>query len=58
MLHRVCRWSNDKKMAVFNSANKKMYGRIYEEDVIAINEEILAIAGVLEGYEIIPENAQ
>jgi hypothetical protein len=58
MLYRVCGWSNDKKMAVFNSANKKMHGRIYEKDVIAINEEILAIAGVLEGYEIIPEEKQ
>lgn len=55
LCERVLGWKKQKKNAVFNSANVKLYGHITEADAIAINEEVLAIAGVLERYEVVTE---
>ena len=53
LLTRVLGWSASKKNAVISRPNGRMYGCISQDDVTAINTEILSIAGVLANYEII-----
>lgn len=55
---RILGWNKYKKLNVFASKTSKNYGNISEQDVIMINSEILSIAGVLAGVEVVPdENA-
>ena len=55
---RLLGWSKIKKENVISDATSKAYGNISEADVMAINAEVLAVAGVLEGVEVVPdENA-
>lgn len=55
---RILGWKKRKKSNVFASKASKNYGNISEQDVMMINSEILSIAGVLAGVEVVPdENA-
>ena len=55
---RLLGWSKFKKMSVFSSPTNKAYGHISESDIMAINTEIISVAGVLENIEVVPdENA-
>lgn len=53
MLVRVCGWSKGKKNNVLSKPNDKMYGWISKDDAVAINQELLSIAGVLSRYELV-----
>lgn len=58
LLNRLLRWSEGKKMNIMCAPSSKAYGNISENDVMIINREVLAVAGVLEGIEVVPdENA-
>lgn len=52
---RLCGWSKSKKTSVFGRPAAKNYGHISLEDANRINAEILSIAGVLSGYEVVPD---
>ena len=41
---------------MFSSPATKNYGNISESDVNAINAEVLSVAGVLEGTEVVPDD--
>lgn len=56
LLDKLLGWSKTKKMSVFSIPSSKAYGNISEADVMTINAELLAIAGVLEGVEVVPDN--
>lgn len=53
MLKRVAGWSAGKKSNVLCRTKGSMAGRVTKEDEVAINAELLSIAGVLERYEIV-----
>lgn len=53
VLTRVCGWTKGKKSAVLTSPASKLYGCISEQDVIAINNEVLSVAAVLGSYEVV-----
>ncbi|MDE6647889.1 MAG: hypothetical protein K2K03_08730 [Prevotella sp.] len=55
LLGRLLGWSKSKKQYVFCIPSSKAYGNISESDVMTINAEVLAIAGVLEGLEVVPD---
>ena len=58
VIERLLGWSKSKKSNVFAAPTSKNYGNISEDDVNKINMEVLAIIGVLENVEVIPdENA-
>lgn len=58
LVNRLLGWSEGKKMNIMCAPSSKAYGNISESDVLAINTEILAVAGVLESIELVPdENA-
>lgn len=58
LTHRLLGWSQNKRESVISDATSKAYGCISENDAMVINAELLAVAGVLEGAEIVPdENA-
>ena len=55
----ICRmlgWSKSKKKNVFGSPNVKNYGNISEDDVNALNVEIMSVAGFLENVEVVPDD--
>lgn len=53
LVMRLLGWTKGKKSAVFCQPSSKAYGTISEADMIAINNEILSIIGVLTSYEVI-----
>lgn len=55
LLTRVCGWTHGKKSAVLSRTVSKIYGNISEQDMIAINNELLAVAGVLGSYEVVAD---
>lgn len=55
LIQRVLGWSKAKKVSVFSIPASKAYGNISESDVAKINAEILAVAGVLDGVEVMPD---
>lgn len=58
LLYRLLSWKEGKKMNIMCAPSSKAYGNISETDVMTINAELLAVAGVLEGLEVVPdENA-
>jgi len=57
MLERVAGWHNGKKCAVLSRPNGKMYGCVTKDDTVAINKELLSIAGVLERYELVEDSS-
>ena len=52
---RLFRWKKSKKEAIMSDASSKSYGNISEAVVTAINAEVLAIVGVLENVQVIPD---
>lgn len=58
LVYRLLDWKEGKKMNILCSPSCKVYGNISEDDVMKINAEVLAVAGVLENVEVVPdENA-
>lgn len=55
LVKRILGWSRSKKNSVFCSPKSKAYGNITKDDVTKVNAEILAVAGVLEGVEVVPD---
>lgn len=53
---RILGWSKSKKRSVFSSPTSKAYGNISETDIMAINAEILAVAGMLDNVEVVPDD--
>ena len=53
---RLLGWSKNKKSAVLVQSCSKAYGCISKDDVVAINNEILAVAGVLSSYEVVADD--
>lgn len=53
VLTRVCGWSKTKKASVFGRRSTSLYGNISEDDAIAINHELLSIAGELGRCEVV-----
>lgn len=45
----------EEKDAILVSTASKVYGNISEEDMVKINNELLAIAGVLSSYEVVAD---
>ena len=56
LTNRLLGWNQRKKLNVFSSPATKNYGNISESDVNAINAEVLSVAGVLEGVEVVPDD--
>lgn len=52
---RILGWNKNKKESIFSVPSSKNYGNISESDVTAINAEVLAVAGVLDGVVVIPD---
>lgn len=50
---RVLSWGASKKSSIFTPSHKN-YGHISQQDVTAINTELLAVAGVLRSIQIVP----
>ena len=55
MLERLLGWSKGKKSAVLVQTTSKVYGAVSKEDMIAINNELLSIIGVLSSYEVVTD---
>lgn len=53
---RILHWSTEKKLNVFSAPSSKRYGNISEDDVLAVNAEVAAVAGVLECVEVQPDD--
>ena len=50
---RVLGWNKDKKRAVMSTPSSGSYCHITQDDVNRLNAELLAVAGVLESYEVV-----
>lgn len=58
LVERVLGWNKGKRVSVLTDTMSKAYGNISKSDITKINAEILAVAGVLENVEVVPdENA-
>ena len=57
LVGRVLGWNERKKQAVITQPHSKVYGCISEDDVNRINAELLAVAGVLSSYEVVPDES-
>lgn len=55
MVDRLFKWSKGKKSAVLVQTSSKVYGAISEDVMIAINNELLGIIGVLSSYEVVAD---
>lgn len=55
LVKRLLGWSKGKKSAVLVQTSGKAYGCVSEADVVAINYELLALAGVLSSYEVVAD---
>ena len=53
LVERVLGWNQKKKENVLVTRSSKAYGTISEADATAINNELLAVAGVLSSYEVV-----
>lgn len=51
----VLGWSKSKKRNVFGAPSVKNYGNISQEDVDAINLEILSVASFFDSVEVVPD---
>ena len=52
LTNRLLGWSYGKKCAILSRPHGRVFGNITEQDVVEINNEILAVAGVLGSYEL------
>lgn len=58
LLIRVLGWTESKKNVTFSAPTAGIYGCISQDDVNRINAELLAVSGVLSGYEVVmPEES-
>ncbi len=57
LVERVLGWNKSKKENILVIRSSKVYGNISEDDVNRINAELLAVAGVLGSYEVVPDDA-
>ena len=57
LVERVLGWNEKKKTNIIVNKTSLVYGNIREEDVNRINAELLAVAGVLGSYEVVPDDA-
>lgn len=57
LVWRLFKWSKGKKSAVLVQTSSKVYGAISEDIMIAINNELLGIIGVLSSYEVVADTA-
>ena len=55
LTERILGWNNTKCRTTLFIENSPVYGNITEEDVNRINAELLAVAGVLSSYEVVPD---
>ena len=55
MTERVLGWNRTKYNFVLSAPSSKNYGNITREDADRINAELLAVAGVLSGYEVVAD---
>lgn len=55
LVQRVLGWSKDKKDSILVTRVSKAYGNISQADAIAINNELLAVAGVLSSCEVVAD---
>lgn len=55
LTERVLGWNRTKYNFTLSAPGSKIYGNISREDVDRLNAELLAVAGVLSGYEVIPD---
>lgn len=55
MTERVLGWNRTKCNFVLSTPSSKNYGNITREDADRINAELLAVAGVLSGYEVVAD---
>lgn len=53
--NRVLGWNAKKKDTVLSNPSSKVYGNITSDDVARINAELLAIAGMLGGIEVVAD---
>lgn len=53
LVERVLGWTKGKKSAVLVQTTSKGYGTVSQADMVAINNEILGVAGVLSSYEVV-----
>ena len=56
LTNRLFGWNKTKKSTVLSDPCSKVYGNITEDMVTKINAEILAVAGVLECVELVPDD--
>ena len=54
VIERLLGWRKTKKHTVFGAPGAKIYGNISEEDVNAINVEIISVASFFESVEVVP----
>lgn len=57
LVSRVLGWNQNKKENTLVSPSSKNYGNITRDDADRINAELLAVAGVLSSYEVVPEES-
>ncbi len=53
LMTRVLGWSKGKKSAVLEQTSHRAYGTVSRSDVVAINNELLSVAGVLDNNELV-----
>lgn len=56
LTERILGWNKTRKRNVLADTHSKVYGCISQSDMMALNAELLSIAGVLEGTEVIPDD--
>lgn len=56
VMERLLGWNKLKKSNIFGAPSAKNYGNISEEDVSAINMEIISVASFFDSVEVIPDN--
>ena len=55
LVERVLGWNQRKKENVLVTRSSKAYGTVSQADATAINNELLAVAGVLGSYEVVAD---
>ena len=56
MVMRVLGWTEAKRFTVLSVKNSPVYGNVTREDIVRINTELLAVAGVLSSSEVVAED--
>lgn len=56
LTERLMGWNERKKANVLASDKNKAYGNIMRGDVVAVNKELLEVAGVLDGTEVVADD--